>query len=359
MQFWRQSGGATSEMGEYSANAHMAAITDKQGRIMVLMTHNTDIADSWEREGDDPAVLLQLLAERLRGRVERGALRADPLRPRCPGCCAPSWLRSSLAASAAAAQEQWERFRGGGGRSRYPPRYPTATSFDGGFNFCRLDLHQRSPRSRRLRVVHRLLGRRHQFLDAPRRADQDDDQPAAGRRAEPPDRRAFRIRCSFQCPFLSATDVGTALFTDEEAETLRDYLEKGGFLWVDDFWGPYAWDNWVSNISKVLPPGEYPIRDIAARPSDPPDAVRVHGAAADSVDQLLAAMRRRDLGALRAERRAALPRHRRRAGPPDGGDDATTPTSPMRGSGKARTRSSSSASRRRATRSASTSCCTG
>ena len=43
-----------------------------------------------------------------------------------------------LAASAAAAQEQWDRFRGGGGRNRYPPRYPTATSFDGGFNFCRL-----------------------------------------------------------------------------------------------------------------------------------------------------------------------------------------------------------------------------
>ena len=32
----------------------MAAITDQHGRIMVLMTHNTDIADSWEREGDDP-----------------------------------------------------------------------------------------------------------------------------------------------------------------------------------------------------------------------------------------------------------------------------------------------------------------
>ena len=36
-----------------------------------------------------------------------------------------------LAASAAAGQEQWERFRGYGGRSRYPPRYPTAASFDG------------------------------------------------------------------------------------------------------------------------------------------------------------------------------------------------------------------------------------
>ena len=74
-------------------------------------------------------------------------------------------------------------------------------------------------------------------------------------------RRAFPPAL-FQCPILSATDVGTALFTEQDAETLRAYLEKGGFLWVDDFWGPYAWDNWVSNISKVLPPGEYPIRDI-------------------------------------------------------------------------------------------------
>jgi hypothetical protein len=43
-----------------------------------------------------------------------------------------------MAASTAGAQEQWDRFRGGYGRNRYPPRYPTATSFDGGFNFCQL-----------------------------------------------------------------------------------------------------------------------------------------------------------------------------------------------------------------------------
>ena len=51
---WRGSGGETSEMGIESEKAHMAAISDTQGRIMVLMTHNTDIADSWEREGEDP-----------------------------------------------------------------------------------------------------------------------------------------------------------------------------------------------------------------------------------------------------------------------------------------------------------------
>ncbi len=27
---------------------------DKQGRVVMLATHNTDYGDSWEREGDDP-----------------------------------------------------------------------------------------------------------------------------------------------------------------------------------------------------------------------------------------------------------------------------------------------------------------
>ena len=42
----------------------------------------------------------------------------------------------------------------------------------------------------------------------------------------------------FQCPFVIASDVGTIGLTDAEAERLRLYLLKGGFLWVDDFWGP-------------------------------------------------------------------------------------------------------------------------
>ncbi len=29
-------------------------IADVHGRLMVLMTHNTDISDAWEREGEDP-----------------------------------------------------------------------------------------------------------------------------------------------------------------------------------------------------------------------------------------------------------------------------------------------------------------
>ena len=66
----------------------------------------------------------------------------------------------------------------------------------------------------------------------------------------------------YQCPFIFMSDVGTMAMNSEEAEHLRQYLLRGGFLWVDDFWGEYAWDMWVREIGKALPPGEYPIEDI-------------------------------------------------------------------------------------------------
>jgi len=53
--FWRRSGGQTSELGFDSLVPSMRAILDERGRILVLMTHNTDIADGWEREPDDDA----------------------------------------------------------------------------------------------------------------------------------------------------------------------------------------------------------------------------------------------------------------------------------------------------------------
>jgi hypothetical protein len=71
----------------------------------------------------------------------------------------------------------------------------------------------------------------------------------------------------FQCPFTIASDVGTVGLTEEEAEQLRRYLLKGGFLWVDDFWGTPAWEQWTSEIGRVLDPRDYPIVDVPM--SDP------------------------------------------------------------------------------------------
>lgn len=66
----------------------------------------------------------------------------------------------------------------------------------------------------------------------------------------------------FECPFLMGTDVGTASFSPEEAAKLRDYFLKGGFLWVDDFWGSYAWDVFEMTMARVLDPQAYPFREI-------------------------------------------------------------------------------------------------
>ncbi len=54
IQFWRRSGRTgTSERGSESARPALHGIADESGRLMVIMTHNTDIADGWEREGED------------------------------------------------------------------------------------------------------------------------------------------------------------------------------------------------------------------------------------------------------------------------------------------------------------------
>ena len=71
----------------------------------------------------------------------------------------------------------------------------------------------------------------------------------------------------FGCPFTMASDVGTIGLSTEEAAGLGQYLRKGGFLWVDDFWGNEAWAQWAREIGKALPPAEFPIEDVL--PGDP------------------------------------------------------------------------------------------
>jgi hypothetical protein len=60
IQFWRATGGQeTSERGPDSRDVHFRTVRDKGGRMMVVMTHNSDVADSWEREGEDPGFFYQ------------------------------------------------------------------------------------------------------------------------------------------------------------------------------------------------------------------------------------------------------------------------------------------------------------
>ena len=68
----------------------------------------------------------------------------------------------------------------------------------------------------------------------------------------------------YRCPMILMQEVGRVYFTDEDAAALRSYLQKGGFLWVDDFWGSYAWQVWENEIRKVFPLPDYQIFDVPA-----------------------------------------------------------------------------------------------
>lgn len=163
-------------------------------------------------------------------------------------------------ASAAFAQ-----FRGGGfggfGRRRVPPRVPSADSFDGRYNFCRVMYQQ----------VYREDGGQGWRTDYPdadinfsiRLSELTKTPVAFDERGQP---QFFTISLTdpllYHCPWAILEDAGTAWFEEDEVEHLRAYLLKGGFLWLDDFWGPEAWQNWAEQVARVLPPSEYPIVDI-------------------------------------------------------------------------------------------------
>lgn len=66
----------------------------------------------------------------------------------------------------------------------------------------------------------------------------------------------------FNCGFVMMTEVGAASINADEAKNLRAYVEKGGFIWADDFWGTYAWQWWEAQLRKALPANEFPIVDL-------------------------------------------------------------------------------------------------
>ena len=47
----------------------------------------------------------------------------------------------------------------------------------------------------------------------------------------------------FQCPFVMLWQAESLFLSDEDAEGLRQSFLKGGFIWSDDSWGKFAWEN--------------------------------------------------------------------------------------------------------------------
>ena len=59
----------------------------------------------------------------------------------------------------------------------------------------------------------------------------------------------------FDYPWIYATQTGWWGLTDAETRRLREYLLRGGFLMVDDMWGPGAeqWEVFTETMRRVLP----------------------------------------------------------------------------------------------------------
>ena len=57
----------------------------------------------------------------------------------------------------------------------------------------------------------------------------------------------------YDYPWLYAVEVGQWYLDDASAAQLREYLDRGGFLMVDDFWGEYEWSVFVDSMKRVFP----------------------------------------------------------------------------------------------------------
>jgi hypothetical protein len=151
--------------------------------------------------------------------------------------------------------------RRGGGRGFYSIRRPDAKTFRGDFTFCRLAYRQ-SPNGDGggwgvdyPRADQNLPMRLSELTKTPVSFDNDRDVNHVVIQATDPE--------LFQCPFVMSSEFGGAYLDENEAKALRDYLLKGGFLWVDDAWGSDAWANWEEQVRKIFPSrSEYPIIDL-------------------------------------------------------------------------------------------------
>ncbi len=65
---------------------------------------------------------------------------------------------------------------------------------------------------------------------------------------------------AFNYPWLAAGEMGDWKLTDAQAAALREYLLRGGFIYLDDFWGAEEWNRFNDSMKRVFP--DRPIVEI-------------------------------------------------------------------------------------------------
>jgi hypothetical protein len=165
-----------------------------------------------------------------------------------------------LAIAAAHAQQIWA-----GGYGRMPPRFATAHTFQGGFNFCRAmfqsDHREKQGWSTDYPGADINFSIRLGELTKVNVTMRNDAESEGG---QEPDAVVVRLtdEALFNCPFILMEDAGTVRFNDLEVQRLQDYLLKGGFLLASDYHGSWAQQQFDEQIARVLPPSRYPVVDI-------------------------------------------------------------------------------------------------
>jgi len=172
---------------------------------------------------------------------------------------------AGLAVTVAHAQQIWA----GGFGGRTPPRFPTKTTFSGGFNFCRamFSSDHREKQGWGTDYPGADINFSVRFAELTK---VNVTMTGSGEDAEP-DAVVVRLTddALFQCPFLFMQDAGTIRLKDAEVSRLQDYLLKGGFLLIADYHGSWGRDQFDEEIGRVLPRSRYPIVDLTP-PSEHP-----------------------------------------------------------------------------------------
>jgi len=147
-----------------------------------------------------------------------------------------------------------------------PPKFPTATSYDGQFNFCRAMFS--SDRREKQGWGTDYPGADLNFSTRVSELTKVPVKRVMQGNELVPDAVVVRLTDDwlFKCQFTMMEDAGTARFSAAEAQRLRAYLLKGGFLLVTDYHGSYARAQFDEEIDHVLPHESFPIVDLT-----PPD----------------------------------------------------------------------------------------
>jgi hypothetical protein len=67
----------------------------------------------------------------------------------------------------------------------------------------------------------------------------------------------------FNWPWMNAGEMGDWKLTDAQAATVREYLLRGGFLMLDDFWGPEEFARFDETMKAIFP--NRPLVDIDSK----------------------------------------------------------------------------------------------